>query len=58
MLRDVVSAWRGCVKYAGIFPTAEKGGREASACCGGKGRTLFVMPGGKAHAAVDVAVGE
>lgn len=42
----------------GLRPATEKGGREASACCHGKGRTLLTMPGGKARAAVDMAVGE
>lgn len=42
----------------GFLPAMEKGGREASACCHGKERPELAMPGGKARAAVDVAVGE
>lgn len=41
----------------GFLPVTEKGVREASACMGRGGR-CFAMPGGKARAAVDVAVGE
>lgn len=58
-------ACKGCPLYwgavwnvQGFWPATEKGGREVSACCHGKGRTLLAMPGGKARAAVDVAVGE
>lgn len=47
-----------CLERLWNMPTTEKGGRRASPCCREKGRTLLVMPGGRACAAVDVAVGE
>lgn len=50
--------WGAVWNVQGFLPAAEKEGGEASAWCQGEGRTLLAMPGGEAHAAVDVAVDE
>lgn len=46
------------MKYAGVVAATGKVGGAAPACCRGRGRALLVGPGGRAHAAVDVAAGE
>lgn len=46
------------MECAGVVACHREGRERGLCCCHGKGRTLVAMPGGKARAAVDVAVSE